>query len=190
MIMKNNVIEYITDSFIDYKGEEHKIVVCAISSTPESIDDGYGKLAVANVCEEYCYSDTTQYIERMVSIGYSVCNPEDTFNEDKGKLIAFHKALNNFSKPVLCSPVKGVVNKILIKALLKQEIKFVKENPEKVIKGYDDSKARYERKKKTLEEYNSLSEEEKNLVDKVLKGENLEKYSNLANRLKNYNDQK
>lgn len=188
--MKQNVVEYKVGSFIDFKGLEHKIVACAISNTPEPIYDGYGKLAISYIDGEYSYEDNKQYVERVVSIGYSVCNPEDTFDENKGKAIAYHKALNNLSKPVLCSPVKGVINKTLIKALLNQEIKFISENPERVIKGYNDSKARYEKRKKAEDEYNSLSENERNIVNVAIEQNNLNKYTDLANRLKNYNDQK
>lgn len=187
--MKQNIVEYKVFSFIDFKGLEHKAVACAISNTPEPIDDGYGKLAISHISEEYCYPETVQYVERIVSIGYSICNPEDTFDENKGKSIAYHKALNNFSKPILCSPVKGVINKTLVKALLNQEVKFVSENPERVIKGYNDSKARYEKRKKTEEEYNSLNENERNIVNMAVEGTDLSKYSDLANKLKNYNDQ-
>lgn len=186
MIMKSNVVEYLTDSFVDFKGVEHKFVVCAVSSAPENYDEL--ELAVSYVYDDYASYDKRHYVERMVSIGYSVCNPEDKFNENKGREIAYRKALNNLSNPVLCSSVKGVVNKTLIKALLKQESKFVKENPERIIKGYNDSKARYEKKKKTQEEYNSLNENERNIVNMALEGTDLNKYTDLANKLKNYND--
>lgn len=185
--MKQNIVEYKVFSFIDFKGLEHKVVACAISNTPEPIDDGYGELAISYI--KYCYPETVQCVERIVSIGYSICNPEDTFDENKGKSIAYHKALNNLSKPILCSPVKGVINKTLVKALLDQEVKFVSENPERVIKGYNDSKARYEKRKKTEEEYNSLNENERNIVNMAVEGTDLSKYSDLANKLKNYNDQ-
>lgn len=184
--MKNNVIEYLVDSFVDFKGEEHKVIACAISNTPDTTDDC--ELAISYVYGDYAEYDRRQYVKRIVSVGYSVCNPEDTYNEEKGKNIAYHKALGNLSNPVLCSPVNGIINKTLIKALLKQEVKFIKDNPERVIKGYNDSMARYEKRKKTLEEYNSLNENEKNIVNMALEGTGLNKYTDLANKLKNYND--
>ena len=36
--MKQDIAEFLVDSFIDYKGDEHKIVLCALSQTPESSD--------------------------------------------------------------------------------------------------------------------------------------------------------
>ena len=188
MIMKNNVIEYLVDSFVDFKGEEHKVIACAVSNTPDTLDDC--ELAISYVDGDYASYDLRQYEKRIVSVGYSICNPEDTYNEEKGKNIAYRKALKNLSNPVLCPLVNGIINKTLTKALLKQEVKFIKDNPERVIRGYNDSMARYEKRKKTLEEYNALSEEERNLVDREMKENNLKKYSDLANRLKNYNDQK
>ena len=36
--MKQDIPEYLVDSFIDYKGDVHQIVLCALSQSPESID--------------------------------------------------------------------------------------------------------------------------------------------------------
>lgn len=186
MIMKSNVIEYLTDSFVDFKGVEHKFVACAVSGTPEPYEGM--ELAISYVDGDYASFDDGQYIQRVVSIGFSVCNPEDTFDEKKGKNIAYHKALSNLSNPILYSPVNGVINKTLVKALLKQECKFSKENPERIIRGYNESRDRYEKRKRTLEEYNSLNENERNIVNIAMES-SLDKYSNLASRLKNYNEQ-
>ena len=49
--MKQDVAEYLIDSFIDFKGEEHKIVACALSQPIEKSEDGY-KLAVGWVNEK------------------------------------------------------------------------------------------------------------------------------------------
>ena len=48
--MKQDVAEYLIDSFVDFKGEEHKIVACALSQSPEESEDGC-KLAVGWVNE-------------------------------------------------------------------------------------------------------------------------------------------
>ena len=39
--MKQDVIEYMVDSFVDFKGEERKIVACAISQAAEVSEDDY-----------------------------------------------------------------------------------------------------------------------------------------------------
>ena len=37
--MKQDVIEYMVDSFVDFKGEERKIVACALSQAAEVSED-------------------------------------------------------------------------------------------------------------------------------------------------------
>ena len=49
--MKQDVAEYLIDSFVDFKGEEHKIVACALSQSPEASEDGC-KLAVGWVSDD------------------------------------------------------------------------------------------------------------------------------------------
>ena len=44
--MKQDIAEFLVDSFIDYKGDEHKVVLCALSQTPEkNIDDEVVEIA-------------------------------------------------------------------------------------------------------------------------------------------------
>ena len=74
--MKQDVAEYLIDSFVDFKGEEHKIVACALSQSPEGSEDGC-KLAVGWVSDD-SYVDTydPDYAEicRVISVGISVCS--------------------------------------------------------------------------------------------------------------------
>ena len=186
MKMKNEIVEYKIDSFVDYKGLEHKIVLCALSFTPESneFDDVFsvGWKDVDGYTVDYAA------VKRVLSIGVSVCNPEDKFDEETGKKYAYNKAKHDSKSQKLFTSSKGVINKTLVNAFLEQEMNFIKENPEKVIKGYNDSKARYEKKNNLLKEYNALTEEERSIVSMAMEG-NLDKYVNIAGKLKNY-DQK
>ena len=165
--MKQDVAEYLIDSFVDFKGEEHKIVACALSQSIEKSEDGY-KLAVGWVNEEdafICITDP-DYAEvcRVISIGISVCHPTDTFDEKKGKANAYNKALHDPKCPTIYTRDKGVASKALVQTFLKQEINFLKENPEKIIKGYNQMKARFDKKQALKAKVESLSDNEKLIV--------------------------
>lgn len=176
--MKNIIAEYLTDSFIDYAGKEHKLVACALSMAPEAskfqeagfswnTEDGYDDVCVC----------------RIVTLGIAVCNPEDLFDEEKGKRIAYNKALHNNELPKLVSVTKGIINKTLIQALLKQELDFVKGNPERVIAGYHESKVRFNKRIALDKEFMELSEEEKVIIDKYMSGVDVQKCVQIAQKL-------
>ena len=83
--MKQDVIEYMIDSFVDFKGKEHKIVACALSQSPEESEDDY-KLSVGWASEDgYICVDDPDYAEvcRVVSVGISVCHPTDEFDKER-----------------------------------------------------------------------------------------------------------
>lgn len=181
--MKNEIVEYKIDSFVDYKGLEHKIVLCALSFTPESNEfNGVFSAGWMDI-DGYIVDHTA--IKRVLSIGVSVCNPEDKFDEETGKKYAYNKAKYDSKSQKLFTSNKGIINKTLVNAVLEQEMNFIKENPEKIIRGYNDSKARYEKKKNVEKEYNDLTVDEKDLVNMAIVGE-LDRYIAIANKLKNY----
>ena len=169
--MKQDVAEYLIDSFVDFKGEEHKIVACALSQSPEESEDGC-KLAVGWVGDD-SYMDTydQDYAEvyRVVSVGISVCHPTDTFDEERGKTNAYNKALHDPKCPTIYTKDKGVASKTLVKAFLKQEVNFLKENPERIIKGYDQMKARFDKKQALKARVEGLSDNEKLVMKLAMK---------------------
>ena len=63
---------------------------------------------------------------------------------------------------------------------LKQQVQFVKENPEKLIKGYLEAKKAYEETQKAKVAIENLSEDEKVAFNLAVKGFDLSKYMNLA----------
>ena len=73
-------VEYIVDSFKDFTGEERKFVMAAVSLHGEP--------------EVYIEEDDEPIDNDMkvLSIGVSVCRPDDEFNETLGKTIAEGKA--------------------------------------------------------------------------------------------------
>lgn len=164
--MKQDVAEYLIDSFVDFKGEEHKIVACALSQSPEESEDGC-KLAVGWVSDD-SYMDTCDqdYAEvcRVVSVGISVCHPTDTFDEKRGKANAYNKALHDPKCPTIYTRDRGVASRTLVEAFLKQEVNFLKENPERIIKGYNQMKACFDKKQALKAKVESLSDNEKLIV--------------------------
>ena len=60
--------QYIVDYFVDSKGGRHDFVICAV-------------LKEHNRPGVYC-----------LNLGYSICNPNDTFNVELGKTIALGRA--------------------------------------------------------------------------------------------------
>lgn len=162
--MKQDVAEYLIDSFVDFKGEEHKIVACALSQSPEESEDGC-KLAVGwvNEMDEFVCVDDPDYAEvcRVVSVGISVCHPTDTFDKERGKANAYNKALHDPKCPTIYTRDRGVASKTLVKAFLKQEVNFLKENPERIIKGYNQMKARFDKKQALKAKVEGLSDNEK-----------------------------
>lgn len=170
--MKQDVAEYLIDSFVDFKGGEHKIVACALSQSPEESEDGC-KLAVGwvNEKDEFICVDDPDYAEvcRVISVGISVCHPTDTFDEKKGKTNAYNKALHDPKCPTIYTKDRGVASSTLVKTFLQQEVNFLKENPERIIKGYNQAKARFDKKQSLKAKMESLSDNEKLIVKLVTK---------------------
>lgn len=182
--MKQDIAEFLVDSFIDYKGDEHKIVLCALSQTPEKNDDddnlmvvwsnGYDIDETADICHD---------VFRTVSLGVAICCPADKkiFSEEIGKKIALNRAEKAIPKFVSLEP--GVVNTIVVKAFLEQEMAFVKNCPEKFIKGYEEAKAHYNKKLNLDKTVKNLSPEEAEVVEFAMNGIDVLKCAKLARQL-------
>ena len=182
--MKEVFAEYLEGSFIDYKNEEHKIIVCAVCIDPRDSIETYTNFAAGPIDVDYYMIEKGFCpITKALSIGATICNPDDTYNFEKGKKIAYYRALNNL--PVLYS--NKPITKTLAKAALVQEIAFIKEFPEKLIKGYKDSKTRYLNRLSAKEQYKELNDEEQFIVDEALKGVNLDKCLKVFKSLEKYN---
>lgn len=169
--MTQNVVEYLIDSFIDFKGQEHKIVACALSQVPEPYDDYYvlsiGRLNT--MTNEMDYDSGFTEICRKVSIGISICHPTDKFNEETGKTKAYNKALHDPKCSTIYTSSRGVISKALVQTLLKQEIEFLKENPDRIIKGYSQEKAKFDKKQTLKNKIKNLSTKERLVIDLATK---------------------
>ena len=113
-----------------------------------------------------------------------MCDLCSTYNFEKGKKIAYYRALN--SNPVFYS--NKLITRTIARAALIQEVAFLKEFPEKLIKGYKDSKNRYLKKISAENEYKKLNNEEQAIVNKAFEGLDLNKCLKVFKNLKNYNE--
>lgn len=155
--MKEHV-DVIKDSFVDYAGKTHHFVIAAYTRE-------IANYSIAKVSDFFGLS--LGKVVKAVSLGISICNPEDEFVEKVGVLKAIARAKN--STPVLYVTDYGYVNKTLIEAFLKQEAEYLKTNPAKYIKGYDDSKERYLKKQEMNNIEKNFTEVERIVVEGVKK---------------------
>ena len=189
--MKKDVVMFEKGSFTDFQGLEHPFIVCALSTSSFNNDEGEVTITTYDK-DGFAVADTQ--CPRAVFIGVSICNPGngkdklgDEWNEDKGKMIALAKARG--FKPTapeksaaLFTTRAGMISEPLVRALLTREVEHIKEDPECVIKGYNQMKARWEMKQ---EEQKYLAETPEHLLelgDKLssLKDSEIERVINVA----------
>lgn len=117
-------VEYIVDSFKD--GEERQFVMAAVSLHGEP--------------EVYIEEDGEPIDNDMkvLSIGVSVCRPDDEFNETLGKAMKYRNH-------ALYAVDAGLINETMVKALLQQEAEYFKANPGRYLAGYDKDAEKYHR---------------------------------------------
>lgn len=144
--------EYIVDTFVDYAGLERKFVLAAVSMTSE------------DAVEDFDYIEDEH---KILSLGISVCRPNDDFNEELGKRIAQGKAVKYRDHAIFASDA-GLINKTMVGALLKQEAEYFKTNPGRYLAGYNKDAAKYLKDQKTTEFIENLDAEAKTAFDYVV----------------------
>lgn len=177
-------IETITSEFVDYKGEKHYFIIAAISQNfPKflNIDKNSSNVKIGNDRTPVFY-EVNEYIEgygmteysipitKSLRIGISICNPVDKFNESIGKAKAIARA--RMSDPVLFVKNAGLINSKVVRALLEQESEYLKNNPELLIKGYKESKLRYERNHQMENLEKNFTSVERDIAEKLTKNPN------------------
>ena len=148
---------YKNGSFIDFQGVTRQFVVCALSTSSFNTDEQ--EVAITTY-EGKGFLVGEVVSPRAVFIGVSVCNPQDQWNEEKGKMIALAKARGfKLDAPeksaALFATRAGLISEEMINAILDREVQHVIDVPESVIKGYGKMKARWEEEqemKKYVEE--------------------------------------
>ena len=147
--MKEKIVTVVSE-FADFKGIIHKFVVAAVSVSTDA-----DVLIRVNEDEERGAD-----ILKAVKLGVAICNPVDTFDEEKGKMIAINKARESYDY-ALYATKSGMINTAVVNALISQEIAFIQNNPDRVIPGYLKEKVKFLERKKRQNAENALTEEEK-----------------------------
>ena len=163
--MKKDVAMYEKGSIVDFQGVEHPFIVCALSTSAFQTSE----TSVEIVSYETDGGNEIDNLEvpRAVFVGIAVCNPGDEWNEEKGKMIALNKAKgfkpSDIKKSAaLFATRAGLISELMVQALLKKEVQHVIDDPEYVIKGYNQMKERYEEEQ---EKKKYLAETPENLME-------------------------
>lgn len=175
--MKEEHIDHIVGEFKDYKGEFHKFVIVALSQNlpnkvndvaeclVEKYQDSHVSYEIETYVEDYGIWDYIGTVVKTVSLGISICNPTDEFDEEIGIKKALSRARKNSA--TLYSSNKGAINTPVVKALLQQEAKYLEENPGQFIKGYNESRDKYLLNKAMMEEYETFSSFEQEVISAI-----------------------
>lgn len=124
---KREVIETKVGSFVDAEGLTRNYVIAAISEVLET------DTVVAECCviEDYVIDE----VVKKLSIGFAICSKEDKFDENLGKEIAIGKARKRPSS-VIYATTPGVINSLMVDAVMKQEMSYFEANPSYLISAY------------------------------------------------------
>ena len=167
--------QFIHDSFVDYKGKEHHFVICAYSKLlPKTFKEAEGiefdadkddhvETFAVSYADSYGCLDNYDKVVKSVSIGVSICNPEDEFNYVIGCKKAQARAKN--SNATLYATKSGMINTTMVTGLLTQEAEYLKNNPDAYIKGYEESKRAYLEKQKKADIFTALPEQAKDTIN-------------------------
>lgn len=175
--MKKEVVTYKNGEFVDYMGNTHKFVVAGVSTSNFDI--------TMNMYDEYGDDADLDYlVPKGVFIGIAVCNPKDEFDEEKGKMIAYNKAVHvkNLNHPAMYSTRPGFINTAVVDALLDNIVNYISKDPGSVIPGYNDAEKKHAKKvedelfvknsseelRNVAEKIKLLSKEDKNKLDKLV----------------------
>ncbi len=149
-------VEVLQDRIIDFAGMEHPFVLAALVE------------------------------ERHLSLGLSICHPDDKFDEKVGILKAIGRA--RYNPVAITVGKKGYLEITLIRAFLNQESEYIKRNPEAFIPGYKEAKEKYMKKKEMESIKNNFSEIERIVVEKCIENpkflDNVDRYLTWINRKK------
>lgn len=149
--MTKEKIQTVVDSFVDYRGDEHKFMIAAVS-IPE--DD----------CDIVFYSDNFYDakipIAKSLRIGYAICHPNDEWDEELAYKMAVGRAKKARDNGIFVTH-GGYINTNVVSSLLIKEALYLKANPGLYIKGYNEDQAKYLKAKKLQEETNILTDSQK-----------------------------
>ena len=141
--------EFKTGEFTDFKGKLHKFTVCALVLRFSDLVLAYLDPHTLNLVE---FKKGEHFMEssHLIVFGVSFCCPQDipNYKESLGKEIAFNRA-----KSVKIPAKRWIalnttsITRDFMEAVLKAEVEYVQNHPEKFIKGYKEEEEKYLKKK-------------------------------------------
>lgn len=161
------IVNYRKGQFTDYVGNVHHFVVAAVSTTkpcdPDSdlylteYDNAYGDLIDG------------EPINKALLIGIAICNPRDEFDEEKGKKIAYNKAVNvkSLHHPAIYTTRPGYINTAVVEAVLDNIVNYIGKDPGSVIPGYNDAEKKHAKKIEDELFVQNSSEELLNIAENI-----------------------
>lgn len=174
--MNNEIV--LKDKFVDYAGKEHQFIIAATKVVFKDTGSPF-VVKLTNGTGEVLGD-----VQAGLQIGVSICNPVDEFSEKVGTLKAIARAKN--SDIALYAAHPGQISDNLIRTYLAQEAEYVKKNPEKYIKGYNDAKARFLKHQEMEKVKENFTDIEKVIVEGVKKDptylDNVQKYLSYLNK--------
>lgn len=147
---KNIKTEFKIDKFKDYAGIEREFILAAVSVPISKDETMYIPDIESKDCRGVFWDDYGVNCEKLLLIGMSIRNAEDTYNEEIGKRIAVGKAMKFKGKTIAVSHA-GLVNTKVVQALLDQEAEYFKRDPQSYIAGYREAEKKWKLKKANKE---------------------------------------
>ena len=177
-------ISYRVGSFVDYENVEHKFIIAAVSQMLECATGKADDFWYTLYRETNYDCESVVAIPKCVRLGISICNPEDTFNEQVGLFKAVSRARNTTTKVLFTTEI-GLIGTDMVNGLLEQEVKHVQQNPGKYIPGYDEKAAKYASHHQAIDQYMNLNDDQKSHVDwlSTLDEKQLNEYLQLVKKL-------
>lgn len=171
------IVSYVYGSFNDFKGIEHKVIVCGVT-TRYKWDEGPEIITYDKDEYEY-YID----VEKTLTIGVAICNPIDEYDADKGEMMAYGRAKSE-EAIIMTTSRPGMFNTETVQAILNNYLHFIERDPGSVIKGYDDSFEKFKVKADLTDDVSKMTPEQKQFIKRLasVTPENLE-YAKRLNRL-------
>lgn len=154
--MTKERISTFTKSFNDFEGKNRVVTIVTISSSGQYIDNEDKDVSYEMDVYTTDYgTDPVADFNKIVRIGFCICNPNDTYDKERGYNIALKRART--SVPILGVTDAIYVNEEVAQGIMKQQFKLISSNPDKFIKGYNKRKIKLQKEKETSEVMNSLN---------------------------------
>lgn len=145
-------VEFKTGEFTDFKGKLHKFTVCALVLETSNLVLAYPDFHESKF-KELIKGSQPMESSHLIVFGVSFCCPQDmpNYKESLGKEITFNRAKSSKvpAKRWIALNTSSITRDFL-EEVLKSEVEYVQEYPEKFIKGYKEEKEKYLKKQTKL----------------------------------------